>query len=179
MSSEQLAQTFASELGALHAKGQELDRQLSQIILAKVNCVRETGQLLAAAKADLSHTEFRKLQQNLPFDEAAVRSYQGFARKHPEPIRELKSAIHAVRTALEITGSLPCPSGHGQQHLHKQSFFAHASSAIVLLVGDYKKFVATRPLSHWHLDELETFQLELRGLSQILSDLAREIARRK
>ena len=116
---------FRDQIAERHEAGKKADADLKKAFLLKLNLARETGSLLEQAKDTLRESEFLSATDFL--DREAVRSYLRFARTHEKPITDLQAGLRSAVIAMQSTGLLPFPDGHGIQHAHEPNFFSSFS----------------------------------------------------
>jgi hypothetical protein len=172
----QVAISYGEQIRQRHEAGQRADSDLRQAMLRKIEITRETGQLIADAKGDLRHDEFTQATSFL--DQRAIKSYLKFARSNPEPISDLERAIISIRAALQPSGALEFPDGHGPQNLHEPNFFSHAIGLIQRLLGIYRHYLRRCPLKCWRSEQLQSLIASLRPVADVYRDLNRELESR-
>ena len=153
--STKLSLSYRQSILERHEAGQRADETLRSAILSKIELTRQTGQLIADACGDLRGEQFDQATDFLSKD--AVRSYLKFAHQNPEPITDLENALHAIRLALQVSGGLTFPDGHGPQKLHKSNFYSYAENVIQNMSAEWHKFVRRNPLKNWRVETLESF----------------------
>ena len=161
-----LVLNFRDQIAARHEAGKKADADLKAAFLLKLNLARETGSLLEHAKNTLRESEFREATDFL--DREAVRTYLKFARHHEEPITDLQTGLRSAVIAMQSTGLLPMPSGHGEQNSHDPPpFFSWASHAIMQFKIAWAKYLHAKPLDAWSIHEAEQFAYSLRQILKI------------
>jgi hypothetical protein len=174
----ELALSFTAQINALHRMGQELDTEFGRLILDKLNATRECGQLCATAKEDLSAGEWNRLTKDLDFDKAALQAYMTFARRHPEPFTELKECIRGIEAALQTTGLLAFPEGHGLQTLHPPNLFSWMAKQVTTFTSELKKRIDSDPVATWSPETAEQFVVQLEPLLKKLLAIMEEARER-
>ena len=162
----EVAISYGEQIRQRHQAGIQADADLLQAMLRKIEITRETGELIADAKGDLNRIEFAKAVNFL--SDEAVRSYLKFARSNPEPINDLERAVIAIRAALQPSGALEFPDGHGIQISHDPpGFFAWSSKMVMQFKVGFQKYLAVRPLKTWDTDTRERFAYSLRPIIKV------------
>jgi hypothetical protein len=172
----QVAISYGEQIRQRHEAGKKADDDLRQAMLRKIEITRKTGQLIADARGDLRDDEFAQCVAFL--DDRAVKSYLKFARSTPEPINDLERAVIAIRAALQPSGALEFPDGHGVQHAHEPNFFSLAVGLIQRLLGIYHHYIRRFPLKRWRAEQLQSLIASLRPLADAYRDLTRELESR-
>jgi len=172
----EVAISYGEQIRQRHEAGKQADADLRQAMLRKIEITRETGQLIADAKGDLRREEFAQCIAFL--DNRAVKSYLKFAQNTPEPINDLKRAVTAIRSALQPSGALEFPNGHGIQHAHEPNFFSHAIGLTQKLLSIYRHFLRRFPLKHWRSEQLQSVLAALRPVADVYRDVNRELESR-
>src|SRR5438477_12849282 len=94
--SHELALNLRQQISERHAQNKVIDAEVRDVLLRKLNCVREAGILVEEAKANLSQQQFAEIAKNVPID--SLQAYLGFARLHPNgPITEVESGMRSMR----------------------------------------------------------------------------------
>ena len=176
MSTKELAQTYRAEILSRHLTGVEADKVLRQAILTKLEQTRLTGQLISDAAGDLPNGQFEQATDFL--SKPAISAYLKFARSNPEPITDLENALHAIRLALQVSGTLEF-GGHGIQHRHRSNFFSSCESAIQGMSAAWFKFIRENPLKRWRVETLESLYASLRPIAKIIQAVADELKHRQ
>ena len=172
--SKELATTFSEQINNLHRQGQAFDEELARVILDKVNVTRECGSLINTAKDDLPNKEWEQLKKELSFDADALQAYLTFARRHPEPFSELKEALRAIEGALQSTGLLPFPDGHGPQKLHSVNLFSWVAKAVTTFISELKKRITVNPIASWHPDVAAQFVVQVQPMANWINNILSE-----
>ncbi len=172
----EVALSYAEQIRLRHEACQKAASDFQQATLRLTENTRECGQLIADAKGDLRDAEFAQCVAFL--SDQKVKSYLKFARNNPEPINDLERAVISIRSALQPTGALEFPDGHGVQHVHEPNFFSHAVGLIQKLLGDYRHYLRRLPLKHWRDEQLQSLIASLRPIADVCRDLNRELESR-
>jgi hypothetical protein len=175
-STTDLVASYRAAIAEKHEAGKRADEKLREAILSKSALTRETGELISSARGDLKDREFAEATSFL--DDAAVRAYLKFARLNPEPVTDLETAIHSIRLALQPSGAIEFPDGHGIQHAHEPNFFSHAIGLIQKLLGIYRHYLRRFPLRRWRDEHLQSLIASLRPVADAYRDLTRELQSR-
>jgi hypothetical protein len=170
--SHELAATLRDEITRKHELGIALDQQLRETLLRKLECTRETGILLAEAQDQFKGERWTQFASELPIDGSAVKAYLRFARRHPDPVTEIATAMRCATQAAMLTGLLPWPNGHGPETLHTPNFFSRVTNTLQDIAAEWRKFVDRKPLSNWSDETKQQFLSSLKPVIQI----AREVA---
>src|SRR5262249_40099915 len=168
----ELVASYRSAIAEKHQAGKRADEKLREAILSKFETTRQCGMLIADARGDLKDREFTEATDFL--DDAAVQAYLKFARLNPEPETDLERAIHLIRLALQPSGALQFPNGHGAQVLHQPNFFSDAIGLIQKLLGIYRHYLRRSPLRRWRSDQLQSLVASLRPLADAYRGLTQE-----
>ena len=177
MTTKEISLSYRQAILEKHEAGQKADKNLREAILSKIEITRQCGMLLSDAAGDLKNGQFAEATDFLSKD--AVQAYIRFAHQNPEPITDLQNALHSIRIALQVSGSLEYPDRHGPQKRHRLNFFSSAESSIQSLAAAWSSFVRQMPLSKWRLETLEGFMATLTPLARIIELVHLEIRNRQ
>jgi hypothetical protein len=172
-----LVLSFRDQIAARHHEGKQIDQILRDALLKKLNLVRDTGSLIEQAKETLHESEFRTATDFL--DREAIRSYIRFSKQHEEPVTDVATGIRSLGVAMQTTGFLPFPDGHGEQQLHSPNFFSACCFLIQRLAREFSKFVRVKPLKSWRTETLESFSADLVPLGRMIATVSAELKRRE
>jgi hypothetical protein len=158
--------SYRSTISEKHQRDVEADARLREAILSKIEATRQCGTVIAAAHADLRNRDFAEATNFLSTE--SVKAYLKFAKSNPAPISDLENALRAVHAAMQTSGALESPDGHGAQVSHDPPPFPAWSARMVMQfkVG-FQKYLAARPLKNWRADEAEQFAFSLRPILKI------------
>jgi hypothetical protein len=135
--SHELALNLRQQISERHEQNKAIDAEVRDVLLRKLNGVRELGILVGEAKANLSPQQFAEVARDVPLD--SLRAYMASAKQNPAPITEVESGMRSMRTltlAFQTGGLLPFASGHELAHKLRQR-------------------LKTRPLSEWDPTDIE------------------------
>jgi hypothetical protein len=168
MPNKELALSLSQQIRERHEQNIAIDQELRDVLLRKLNSVRELGVLIAEAKETLTRPEFAQATTDIPGE--AVRAYMAFARQHREPITEVEAGMKSMRStyiALQTGGLLPFSDGHGLQTLRQQpSFVPEIIQASAKLAHTLRHHLKSHPLRQWDPQDVEQV---LAGLQPVLS----------
>jgi len=153
----ELALTFKNDVAQKLQDCQAADQDFKNSLLSKLEKTRSAGLAIEAARHDLRPDEFRALLDELGLTQDADRSYVSFAKKHPEPVHDLKLAFRLALEASMATGLLPAPQGHAVQQIHQPNFFSKLTVTIQLIASEWRKYLNRRPLDDWPPELKEQF----------------------
>jgi hypothetical protein len=167
--SHELALNLRQQISERHAENIAIDDEVREILLRKLNCVREAGILVEEAKANLSQQQFAEIAKDVPL--ASLQAYLAFSRLHADgPITELEKGMKSMRAltlALQTGGLLPFSDGHGVQHLNQPpSFIPELIRAAALFAHKLRHHLKSHPLSEWEPSDIEA---ALAALQPVLS----------
>lgn len=166
--SKELALRLAHEISERHEANKRIDQEVRDVLLRKLNAVRELGVLVGEAQATLSKQQFREIAEEIPID--SLRAYMAFARQHSEPITEVEAGMKSIRTltlALQTGGLLPFADGHGVQELRQRApFVPEIIHAAAQLAHKLRQHLKSHPLSAWDPSNIESV---VAGLQPVLS----------
>jgi hypothetical protein len=155
--SRELALNLRQQISERHAQNKAIDAEVRDVLLRKLNCVREAGILVEEAKANLSKQQFAEITKDVPLD--SLRAYLAFARQNPEPIIEVEAGMRSMRglvLALQTGGLLPFSDGHGVQKLTQQSsLIPELIQASALLAHKLRQHLKSHPLNEWNPSDIE------------------------
>lgn len=166
----ELAQTLGEQIKSRHTNNLRLDQELKDMLLRKLNCVRECGLLVSEAKSSLSRNEFKQACNNIPLP--MLKAYMAFAANNQEPISELAPGMRSIRSvmiALESGGLLPFSNrvGNRVQHLRRNpDFISEVIDACARLADNIRRHLRSHSLRHWQSGEIEAL---LAGLAPLLA----------
>ena len=100
-----------------HEVSQRADDELKKAILGKIEAVRVAGALISDCRDSLNERDFKQATDFLSL--AAVRAYVRFAHANKAPVMDLHAGLHSIKIALQTSGALEFPGGHGAQQLHE------------------------------------------------------------
>ena len=144
-------------------------------MLAKLNITREAGILLEQMRGTLRHREFVEATDFLGED--AVHAYLKFNRACPNPIEDIAAGIRSIAIAMQSTGMLEFPHGHGPQQLHKLTFTSEAVKCVQIFAAGWAKYIKRKPLTDWRPDEIDAFLATLTPILRIYRTLNVEAQR--
>jgi hypothetical protein len=167
--SRELALNLRQQISERHAQNQAIDTEVREVLLRKLNCVREAGVLVEEAKKNLSPRQFAEIAKDVPID--SLRAYLAFSRLHTDgPITEVEKGMKSMRAltlALQTGGLLPFSDGHGVQRLNQRSsFIPDLIQAAALLAHKLRQHLKSHPLSSWQPSDIEA---AIAGLQPVLS----------
>src|SRR5438105_3013529 len=122
--SSALLASYSQRIADLHAQSVAADQAVRDALAFKIELTRQTGETIAAAKADLQSQEFRAAVDGI-MSNSAVQAYLKLARTHPEPVTDLATSLRTVRQTLMASGALEFPL-RGHQQIHAPSYFSEA-----------------------------------------------------
>jgi hypothetical protein len=172
----QVAISYGEQIRQRHEACLQAASDFQQATLRLTETNRECGQVIADAKGDLPKSKFAQCVAFL--DDRAVKGYLKFARDNPEPINDLERAVISIRSALQTTGAIEFPDGHGVQHAHEPNFFSHAIGLIQRLLAIYRHYLRRFPLKRWRDDQLQSLIASLRPVADVYRDLVRDLESR-
>jgi hypothetical protein len=173
----ELIVSFKQRISELHEKGKQADEAVRQALINKIELTRQCGQTIASARADLQEREFASATDFLSNE--SIQAYLKLARSNPEPVTDLEDAIRAIHAAMQTSGAIEFPSGHGPQTLHVASFFQKASGWIMAFTAGYKKFVRGNPVRNWDTDAAEQFIYSLKPILEIHREIQLHVHRQR
>lgn len=173
--SHELASSLRQEIIAKHNQGVSLDKQLRETLLSKLETTRQCGLLLSEAADNFRNGQWEEFASKLPFDGQAIRAYLSFARKHKEPVTDIRAGLHYAVEAAMASGLIEFPHGHGQEQLHEPNFLSKLSLTIQQLASEWRKFVSRRPLNQMSPESLELILHSLRPIDRIRSEILRSL----
>jgi hypothetical protein len=166
--SHELALSLGSQIKERHAQNISIDAEVRDVLLKKLNCVREAGVLVEEAKANLSQQQFAEIAKDVPID--SLRAYLAFSRQNPAEITEVEKGMRSMRglvLALQTGGLLPFSDGHGVQHLQQRAaFIPELIRTSALLAQKLRQHLQSHPLVEWNPSDIES---ALAALSPVLS----------
>jgi hypothetical protein len=176
-SNKALALSFTSEVRQRHQEAIAAGENMRRAVQQALEKTRAVGMVLQSAESDLNHDEFKQLCSELPFSLDSVRSYLSFARKHPEPVTDLKVAMRLSVEAALTTGLLPAPERMALR-LHEPNFISDAIQHVQLLAAAWAKYIKRKPLTEWRADEIDTLLATFAPIQRIYRTLNAEGQRR-
>jgi hypothetical protein len=158
--SHELALNLRQQISERHAQNQAIDTEVREVLLRKLNCVREAGILVEEAKKNLSGRQFAEIAKDVPIE--SLRAYLAFSRLHTDgPITEVEKGMKSMRAltlALQTGGLLPfANNGHGLQQLRQQSLFIpEIIQAAAQLAHKLRQHLKSHPLVEWNPSDIES-----------------------
>lgn len=175
---QELAVSFREQIAARVAESKQLDKQIRDVVLRKLNGTRATGIILQEARDSLLPAAFRKIVDDIDLSEDTIRSYVGFAKKHTAPIKEFTIGIRAAfESALRASNALPARAQHAFASHDPPGFFSWTSKTIMDFGVRWKKYLSARPLDSWELSEAEQFCYGLKPILKVHKTIAEWLAR--
>jgi len=170
-----LALTFREQIRERHKQNQAIDEQLREVLVRKLNSVRELGVLCQEAGAALDKFQFAKVTKECGIDERTLHAYVAFANEHQSPITEVESAMRSMRglmLALQTGGLLPFSGGRGIEKLHvNPSFVQQIIQAAATLAHRIRAQLKRQPLSRWDRNNIEHLLAALKPVLSISAQL--------
>src|SRR5262245_50718128 len=165
----ELAVSYRTQIAQHHEAGKQADQLLLKAGLNKIKIARETGQLILAARSNLSQAEFGFATDFL--SAAQVRGYARFvkfAELAENPRAQLTEVAPAVQISLALTGAVQMPQGHGSQTSHDPPvFFSWASHIVMQFKVAWAKYLVAKPMDTWTINEAEQFEYSLRPILKV------------
>lgn len=103
---------LVAQANAAHARCMALDEDVRDVILDKVNAIRECGLILASIKTGRKHGEWLGLfdpenETRFAFGARTAQTYMRFAEALPREVTSLPDGIRSITAFMRATGALP------------------------------------------------------------------------